>query len=324
MGGILEAVLPSVLLVKENQIMTGQINRRKFMGSSLLGVAAGLSLEDRVLLANVNAENTPSIDNKPIGGIPKGKLGKLEVTRLICGGNLFSGFAHSGDLLYVSGLMKSYFTPEKIMDTLQVCEENGINAAVLRCDDHMAGVLKRYRKERGGKIQWIAQTYPSAKDQTSNVQLAIDNGAVAAFPQGGVGDNFVKDGRIDLIENFISLVRRNGLAAGVGSHSLVTPFRVEKEKLQPDFYFKTFNDVDYQTQPPDEIAAFMKTVDKPWIAFKVLGAGRVSPREGFELSLTMGADFLNVGMFDFQVRENIVLVKDIIGNGLQRERPWRS
>ncbi len=44
--------------------------------------------------------------------------------------------------------------------------------------------------------------------------------------------------------------------------------------------------------------------EKPWIAFKVLGAGVVKPRQGFELALRMGADFLAVGMFDFQVKED--------------------
>ena len=60
--------------------------------------------------------------------------------------------------------MKQYFTPERIMDTLELCEANGVNTAVMRCDQHIIGVLNRYRKERGGKIQWIAQTYPTVND----------------------------------------------------------------------------------------------------------------------------------------------------------------
>lgn len=304
--------------------MDRHMNRRNFLGASLLGVSAGMSLENRTLLAKLSEKSEPAEDTGPIRGLQKGKLGKLEVSRLICGGNLFSGFAHSRNLIYVSALMKQYFTAEKIMDTLQLCEENGINVAILRCDNHIVEVLNRYRKERGGKIQWIAQTYPDENDLRSNIQLAIDNGAVGAYPQGGIGDKFVEEGKIDLLGKVIAFIKKNGLVAGVGSHSLEVTKAAEREKLEPDFYFKTFNNVDYESEPPEQIAAYMKTVEKPWIAFKVLGAGMIRPREGFKFAYELGADFLNVGMFDFQVKEDIAIAKELLEKGIQRERPWRS
>ena len=304
--------------------MDRRMNRRNFLGASLLGVSAGMSLENRTLLAKLSEKSEPAEDTGPIRGLQKGKLGKLEVSRLICGGNLFSGFAHSRNLIYVSALMKQYFTAEKIMDTLQLCEENGINVAILRCDNHIVEVLNRYRKERGGKIQWIAQTYPDENDLRSNIQLAIDNGAVGAYPQGGIGDKFVEEGKIDLLGKVIAFIKKNGLVAGVGSHSLEVTKAAEREKLEPDFYFKTFNNVDYESEPPEQIAAYMKTVEKPWIAFKVLGAGMIRPREGFKFAYELGADFLNVGMFDFQVKEDIAIAKELLEKGIQRERPWRS
>jgi len=258
------------------------------------------------------------------GGPPASKIGKLNVTRLICGGNLFSGFAHSGDLLYVSSLLKNYFTDEKVMDTLQLSEESGINTAILRTDEHIVRILKRYRKERGGKIQWIAQTYPKLDNLKDNIKLAIDNGAVGAFPMGGNGDDFHKKGRLDAVAEVIAFMKQNGLAAGIGSHSLELPMDAEKENINPDFYFKTFNDVGYESQKPAEIAAFMKKVKKPWIAFKVLGAGRMKPREGFDLAFKLGADFVNVGMYDFQVADDVGLVRDVIAANAQRERPWSA
>jgi hypothetical protein len=36
----------------------------------------------------------------------------------------------------------------------------------------------------------------------------------------------------------------------------------------------------------------------------------------------MGADFVNVGMYDFQVEEDISLVREIVATHEQRERPW--
>ena len=304
--------------------MARDMNRRNFLGASLLGVTAGMSLENRTLLAKLSDQSAPAEDTSPIQGLQKGKLGKLEVSRLICGGNLFSGFGHSRELIYVSELMKQYFTAEKIMDTLQLCEENGINTAILRCDNHIVDVLTRYRNERGGRIQWIAQSYPEENDLTGNIQLAIDNGAVGAYPQGGIGDKFVEEGKIDLLGKVLAFIKKNGLAAGVGSHSLEVTKAAEREKLEPDFYFKTFNNVDYNSEAPEQIAAYMKTVDKPWIAFKVLGAGAVPPKEGFKLAYESGADFLNIGMFDFQVKEDINIVKNMLESGLERERPWRS
>jgi hypothetical protein len=220
--------------------------------------------------------------------------------------------------------MKHYFTPEKIMDTLERCEQNGVNTAVLRCDEHIIDVLNRYRKERGGKIQWIAQTYPKMENLTDNIRLARDNGAVGAFMQGGIGDKFVEAHRVDLIGKIIDFIQHNGMVAGVGSHSLETPRAVEDEGLRPDFYFKTFNSVSYNSQSPEEIGDFMKTVTTPWIAFKVLGAGMQRPREGFELAMRMGADFLAVGMFDFQVHEDANVMRGLLAKGLARERPWRS
>lgn len=307
--------------------MARNLNRRKFFGNSLAfsaGMAAGLSLEEKTLLAQQAAGSDSTAPEERITGLPKGKIGKLEISRLICGGNLFSGFAHSRDLTYASALMLHYFTDEKIMDTLQVCEENGINTAILRCDAHIVRALDKYRKERRGKIQWVAQTYPDENNLTENIQLAIDNGAVGAYMQGGIGDRFVANGRLDLVDKIISFVKGNGLIAGIGSHLLAVPVACEQQGLNPDFYFKTFNNDVYYSAGPQQVVDFFKKVQKPWIAFKVLGAGVVAPGEGFRYSFSMGADFINVGMFDWQVKEDIKLVKEILAGDLKRERPWRA
>jgi len=300
------------------------LGRRRFLTQSLAssgaGLVAGMGMEQAASAAGEGARGPIAAKSD----VPRGRIGKLQISRLICGGNLFVGSAHSRELIYVAALMKQYFTPEKIMDTLQVCEENGINTAIMSCNDLIIGVLERYRKERGGKIQWLAQTYPTAEKPIENVQRAIDHGAAGVFIQGGFADRLVSQGHIDVVGKVIALVKQNGLVAGVGSHSLETPRSVEQNRLEPDFYFKTFNAVGYQSQKPEEIADFMKTVEKPWIAFKVLGAGVVRPADGFRLALGMGADFLAVGMFDFQVRDDALLIQQILAGDLNRRRPWKS
>jgi hypothetical protein len=119
--------------------MSSKLDRRDFLKKSLAGSAAGavaLSFEEQALLAQPSrqkrekaASSTPA---GTTGEMPTGKIGKLNVTRLIVGGNLTSGFAHSRDLIYVSGLLRQYFTNERVFETWQLCEECGINTAILR------------------------------------------------------------------------------------------------------------------------------------------------------------------------------------------------
>ncbi len=295
------------------------LNRRHFLKASAI---AGLTLDTLPLNAEMAAGGPPK--PKPASaGLPTGRIGKLKVTRLICGGNLFSGFAHSGDLLYVHSLLQHYFTDDKILDILQFCEESGINTTILRTDEQIVGVLRRYRKERGGKIQWIAQTCPAPDNLKDNIKLAIDNGAVGAYCMGGVADDtFAKAGKAELLGEVVSFIKQNGLVAGVGSHSMETAILAEQQKFDPDFYFKTFNSAGYYSQDTRDVAALMKTIKKPWIAFKVLGAGRVLPRDGFDLAFRSGADFINVGMYDFQVQENVSLVSEVVKRHERRDRTW--
>ena len=62
------------------------------------------------------------------GTLPKGKIGDHEICRMVLGGNLIGGWAHSRDLLYVPELFKAYNSEKKIYETLILAEKAGINA----------------------------------------------------------------------------------------------------------------------------------------------------------------------------------------------------
>jgi len=348
--------------------MADSLNRRKFLKKTMFatGIAAALSsFEEKTLLQHqaLAATREPAQKNKeePIKGMPKGKIGNIEISRVIIGSNLFYGGAHSRNLRYVSQLMARYFTDEKVMDTLQLCEENGINTNI-----GSAEFVNQYNKERGGRMQCIEQLEPGAYDWSDDdktdgtisitkhdirrtVESAAEQGCVGAHLQGGRVDRWVKVKRLDLIAEFVSCARKNGMLAGIGGHDKRVPMECEKAAIDCDYYFKTIHPESYwgaipeeQKKPflvdsftpgdndcmweqwPRDTIDFMKTVKKPWIGYKVLAAGAIHPKEGFRFAFENGTDFVCAGMFDWQVRDNVNTAIEILATKevKNRTRKW--
>jgi hypothetical protein len=302
-----------------------RIGRREMLRDSLGlsgALLGGISFEHQALMAQLVDRSEYGKVKEPVKGLQRGKFGKYEVSRLIIGGNLISGSAHAGELLYQSALMTHYFNTEKILETWTLAEQNGINTTLLRADPHIIEHYQKFRRERGGKLQWIAQTAPEQGDPVENAKRARDNGAIAIYLHGGVSDGLAKQGKVEEIGNVVEGFRKVGLMAGVGAHLLATTQRCVQAKLAPDFYMVTINRVNYYSSPPADTAELMKTIQKPWIGFKVLGAGRERPPGGFQHAFERGADFIAVGMFDWQVRDDVAHVQEMLAKGIERERSW--
>jgi uncharacterized membrane protein YphA (DoxX/SURF4 family) len=282
--------------------------------------------------------------------VPKGKIKHVEMSRILPGGNLVAGFAHARDLIYVSDMIKSYFTDEKVIETLWMYEACGINTIVFRTDEQTIRILEKYRK-RGGKIQWLAQTYPQDDDFT-NIQMAIDAGAVGAFVMGGIADKLVYENRLEMLAKPIEFIRSQGLIAGTAGHAIQVPMTCVEHGIESDFFMKTFHhdkywsahpsenrnefmhDLDYNSldrnqfhdniwcPSSEEVTAFFKKCTTPWIGYKVLAAGAINPEDGFKYAFENGADFICVGMFDFQIIPNANIVSSLLNSNLNRERSW--
>jgi hypothetical protein len=94
--------------------------------------------------------------------------------------------------------------------------------------------------------------------------------------------------------------------------------------IQPEYGIAEFRHDNLWESTPEATKAFFEKLNKPWIAYKVLAAGRLHPRDGFEYALANGADYMVVGMYDFQIEENVKYLKDFMAKDLKRTRPWIS
>ncbi|MHC4104757.1 MAG: twin-arginine translocation signal domain-containing protein, partial [Planctomycetota bacterium] len=75
--------------------MSENLDRRSFIKKSVIastGAGLGLSLEEKILLGRQTAKANRAERNTSGGNLPTGKIGKLNISRLICGGNLINGF----------------------------------------------------------------------------------------------------------------------------------------------------------------------------------------------------------------------------------------
>ena len=300
-------------------------SRRDLLRNSLGASAAlvgGISYERQALEAHMMAPAQEATVKAPVKGLQHGKFGKYEVSRLIIGGDPVSGIAHVGELVYQADFMKQYFNTAKILETLTLAEQNGINTLLMRADDRIISHYNMFRKERGGTLQWIATSAPEQGSPVENAKRSRDNGAIAVYLHGGIADEMVKAGKVDEIGEIVEGLKKVGIMAGIGAHQLDTARASVHARIDADFYMVTINRVSYYCSEAAEVGVFMRSIKKPWIAFKVLGAGRVKPEEGFRLAFEHGGDFLAVGMFDWQIRDDIAHVQQMLASGISRDRDW--
>ncbi len=340
--------------------MAERTDRRHFISSAMLGTAGAgalLSLEEKSLQAALDAKGQSPETHRPIyqgETLPQGKIGKLSISRLLLGGNLIGGYAHSRDLVYVARLLREYNTDAKIFETLEIAEQSGVN--MIQVGSGSVDVVTRYRKERGGKIQMMVCVDVDQSDAAkvkAQIREFVDKGVETLYTHGERTDRQVMEGNVDVVGRTLDLIKAAGVPGGIGSHSLQTPITSEKHGLNPDYYVKTFHPDNYWSATPadkreewcwyngsssdhnryhdnmfdlnpDKTLAFMKGVGKPWVAFKVMAAGAIPAQVGINYAFQHGADFVIAGMFDFQIATDVEIAVKALRRTRVRERPWRA
>lgn len=250
--------------------------------------------------------------------LPTIKLGPHEITRLIIGGNPFSGGSHTSQEMDTAFM--DYYTNDNIKAALFEAERQGLNCMQTRADRHIMRANREYRNE-GGQLKWIAQTASEHADIPGNIRQAAANGAIAIYHHGSCTDAMWREGRIDEIVPRLDIMRECGVVVGLGSHHPEVIEYAEEHEWNVDFYMTCFYTLGiarpatgsafsfvggeiYDDADRERMTAVMRATEKPCLGFKILAASRKcesedTVREAFKYAFgnIKPTDAVVVGMF---------------------------
>jgi hypothetical protein len=253
-------------------------NRRDFIKSSA-GLAAAFAARPLAGLAQEPVAAT----------LPKVRFGKHEVSRLVVGCNQFYGASHFNQLL--DQLMKDWNTPERVCDTLQHCERQGINTFQYAHHDRGFSDLQLNR-EKGGKMFLLATDVTDAPAEELVKRIQPE----AVYCWGEKTDHLYRAGKLDQVQEYTKRLRQTGVLVGVGTHKSEVVEYAEEKGWDVDFYMLcTYNrnrtpeelrkmlgvapvpvgDVYLESDPAHAFRVARQT-QKTCFLFKILAAGRLT------------------------------------------------
>ena len=269
--------------------------------------------------------------------LPTFDLCGKKITRLICGGNPLSGYSHVSEEL--DWEMICYYNMTNLQALLDECWRQGINTFQSRGDRHQMRMFLEHR-QKGGRMQWIAQTASEFASVPDNIAEIARYEPVAIYHHGTHTDNSWHSGRIDQVRDFVKAIKDKGLPAGVGTHIPEVIEYIEEKGWETDFYMGCFYNLarGYKAAPatdrnayakdrfppedPPRMAKVLRSVAKPCVAFKILAATRncstpETTRAAFDFAFAhiKPTDGVDVGIFQKyknQLAENASIVRRIL------------
>ncbi|MCC7495730.1 MAG: hypothetical protein IT204_25490 [Fimbriimonadaceae bacterium] len=257
--------------------------------------------------------------------LPTVELGSLRVSRLIAGGGPFAGISHQSPAL--NRAMLDYHTTARVLETLHTCVAAGINTLLARADAHIMRLLHEFRGE-GGQIHWIAQTAPEYRTVEDNVRRAVAAGADAVYLHGGVCETLWSEGELAELERLLAVLRATGRPCGFAAHDPRCHLDLAP-RLAVDFQMVClFNCGSLHSgggehfDPADPAAALaaIAAIQRPCLAYKILGAGRYDPAVQFPrvFGEIKPSDAVVVGLYTEhhprQVEDNAALVRQCLAD----------
>ncbi len=257
--------------------------------------------------------------------LPTIDLCGIQVTRLIIGANPFGGYSHQNDER--DNAMRGYYTKERIRETWKLAEDAGINTMITNNETpHVVKAVNEYLA-KDGSLNWIAQvTDRPAASMEEAIDKVVDSGCAALYFHGALVDKAFVEQDHRTVKRWCDHARAKGVPVGVAAHAPQAHLWVAGLDVV-DFHAVCFFNCGslhdgagskFQLADMAPAADCVRKIDKPCIAYKIMGAGRIDARMAFEYAFESikPIDAVNVGMFrgdnDDMVAENSKRVREIL------------
>jgi len=141
-------------------------------------------------------------------------------------------------------------------------------------------------------MHWIAQTTPESLSFDSNIKQITAMGPIAIYHHGTMTDMLYKQGEIGELARRLAVIRGTGLAVGLCTHMPEVIAYAQEHRFDVDFYMACV----YNLSRADRVSSavtgdanqdepffegdipvmyeMIRSVEKPCLAFKILGATR--------------------------------------------------
>ena len=259
--------------------MSPAMNRRHFLKTGLAGAAAAAAL---------GASGRAGGAEEAVKPLPTIKLGSLEVSRFLLGSNPFWGWSHKSPQLNEE--MKNWHTDERIVEILDEAARCGLTTVVSPPDQRWMDLWTKYRAA-GGKLGiWVAQCHEASDMMEAEIDRAIKGAANAIFIQGHRVEEQFSWGKFDALRAWLDRIKAAGLPGGFASHWPHVHPELEKRKFPADFYFQCCYNITrpgamgepYHEADRKIAMETIRAIEKPVVAYKILGAARLRAADGFE------------------------------------------
>jgi len=286
------------------------MKRRDFLQAGAVLAAGRMLRPTRFFLAG-------PARSSPDGPLPTIRIGRLEVSRFILGSNPFWGISHSSDRLDAE--MKRHYTDDRIIRILDEAADCGLTAVTSPPDERWIKLWGRYRADKGRLPLWISQCHGKPEQMLNEIDRSVKAGASAVFIQGVRVEEQFGRGNFNVLRSWIEHIQEAGLPAGAAAHWPEIHLELEKRKFPTDFYYQCVYNAsktsDYSAAEREKALAAIERLEKPVVAYKILGAGRLTAAEGFEFVFNRikRKDGVCVGIFAReaidQIRQNATFTR---------------